>query len=103
MTNPINGVSSGGVPLQSGNSKSNAAGKSDGAQGDANTGTADAVSLTNTAESLQELERSLAVDAKISSEKVDAIKQALNSGEYKIDPDLIAEKFLEVERALGKI
>ena len=39
----------------------------------------------------------------ISVEKVAAIKQALISGDYQINPDLIAEKFLEVERALGKV
>lgn len=107
MNDSINGISRGNTPptppggkVNNGALKGGAAGKSgvaSAAQGAVN------VNLTNAAESLQELEKTLATDASISSEKVEAIKSALNSGNYQIDPDRIAEKFLEVERALGKV
>ena len=103
MSNPINGISRGNIPVPPNSSKSNGAAKSDGGGNTTAPAAQDAVNLTNTAESMQELEKSLVADAVISSEKVDAIKAALNSGDYQINPDLIAEKFLEVERALGKV
>ncbi len=104
MSNPINGVSRGNIPVTPGNGKTNSVGKGDGAAKASQAPAAqDAVNLTNTAETLQELEKSLATDASISSEKVESIKSALNSGDYQINPDLIAQKFLEVERALGKV
>ena len=104
MSNPINGISRGNIPTPPSGGKANGTAKGDGAGNAAATpSTQDAVNLTNTAESIQELEKALAADAVISSEKVDAIKAALNSGDYQINPDLIAEKFLEVERALGKV
>ena len=103
MSNPINGVSRGNIPVTPTTAKPGSA-KSGGAENtSAGAPAQDAVNLTNAAESLQELEKSLAADAVISTEKVDAIKAALSEGSYQIDPDLIAEKFLEVERALGKV
>jgi len=104
MTDPINGVSRGSIPLSHGpgkakdavnNSAADKAGQSGGSQ--------DVVNLTSTAETLKQLEKSLASEAEVSLERVAAVKQALTSGDYKIDPDLIAKKFLEVERALGKV
>jgi negative regulator of flagellin synthesis FlgM len=104
MTDPINGVTRGSTPVPPGTGKTKDAvnnGTADKAgQG---SGSTDVVNLTSTAESLKGLEKSLASDAEISVEKVAAIKQALISGDYQINPDLIAEKFLEVERALGKV
>ena len=104
MTDPINGVTRGSIPTPQGtgkikdtvnNSTANKAGQG--------SGSPDVVNLTSTAESLKGLEKSLATEAEISVEKVAAIKQAIASGDYQIDPDLIAKKFLEVERALGKV
>lgn len=104
MSNPINGISRGNIPTPPATGKANGAAKSDGSgKSGATPAAQDAVNLTNAAETIQELEKSLATDASISSDKVEAIKTALNSGEYQINPDLIAEKFLEVERALGKV
>ncbi len=103
MNEPINGVSRSNIPVVPGVTSDGAKTNSAKAQSSQNTGAADVVNLTNAAETLQQLEKSLASDALISSEKVESIKQALNSGDYKINPDLIAEKFLEVERALGKV
>ncbi len=104
MTDPINGVTRGSTPVLQGtgktkdavnNSTANKAGQGSDSQ--------DVVNLTSTAESLKGLEKSMATESEISVEKVAAIKQALISGDYQINPDLIAEKFLEVERALGKV
>ncbi|MEM7292755.1 MAG: flagellar biosynthesis anti-sigma factor FlgM [Pseudomonadota bacterium] len=103
MTNPIGGVPPAKVPLPNGAGKGASTGKAAPASDSGTAKPTDKVDLTDAAETLQELEKSLGENAQISSEKVAAIKEALASGQYKIDPDLIAQKFLEVERALGKV
>ena len=103
MTNPINGINPGKVPVSPGAGKPSAAAKNASPAAEGAAPATDVVNFTDAAETLQEIEKSLADNAKISSEKVAAIKEALSSGQYQIDPDLIAEKFLEVERALGKV
>ncbi len=104
MTDPINGVSRGSIPLSQGPGKSKDAVNSSAAdKSGRGNGSQDVVNLTSAAETLKQLEKSLASEAEVSIERVAAIKQAITSGDYKIDPDLIAKKFLEVERALGKV
>ena len=63
----------------------------------------DVVSLTSTAETLNTLKREMGHTAPVDRQKVEAIKQALASGEYQPDPERVAQKFLEIEKALGKL
>ncbi len=63
----------------------------------------DVVSLTNTAETLSALKKEVGDVAPVDRQKVEAIKQALAAGEYKPDADRVAQKFIEIERALGKL
>lgn len=64
----------------------------------------DVVNLTNTAEAIAKLRSSVAAEgAPVDRQKVDAIKQALAAGEYTLDADRIAQKFIEIEQALGKL
>ncbi|MDH3451905.1 MAG: flagellar biosynthesis anti-sigma factor FlgM, partial [Gammaproteobacteria bacterium] len=63
----------------------------------------DVVNLTKTAEALTTLKKEVGDVAPVDRQKVEAIKQALASGEYKPDADRVAKKFLEIEQALGKL
>ena len=63
----------------------------------------DVVSLTNTAETLSALKKEVGSAAPVDRQKVDAIKQALAAGEYQPNADRVAQKFLEIEQALGKL
>lgn len=69
------------------------------------TESADSVSLSPGVEKLQQLELSmLSIDAApFDREKVEAIKARIAAGEYAIDADRVAEKFLETEQLLGKL
>lgn len=85
---------------------SSANGKSNGkaAAGAGLSGSAtDTVRLTDTASALKELETSMASGPEVNQAKIESIKEALASGNYQIDARRVADKFLEVERALGKI
>lgn len=63
----------------------------------------DVVSLTDTAEALSALKKDVGDTAPVDRQKVEAIKQALASGEYELDAERVAQKFIEIERALGKL
>ena len=39
----------------------------------------------------------------VDQQKIDSIKQALLEGKYQVDADKVAEKFIEIEKALGKV
>jgi negative regulator of flagellin synthesis FlgM len=62
--------------------------------------TADHVTLTDSARSLQKIEEAVAKTPVVNAAKVAAVKQAINSGTYKIDPAQIAGKLLKYERGL---
>jgi len=66
-----------------------------------NKGPGDAVTLTATAEKLKTLEEKLAAVPEVDSERVAKIREALNSGQYKVDSESTAEKFLEFEKSLS--
>ncbi len=62
---------------------------------------ADAVTLTATAEKLKALEEKLAAVPEVDSERVAQIREAISSGQYKIDTESTAEKFLNFEKSLS--
>jgi negative regulator of flagellin synthesis FlgM len=61
---------------------------------------ADHVTLTDSARSLQKIEEAVAKTPVVNAGKVAAVKQAINSGTYKIDAGRIAGKLLNYERGL---
>ena len=63
----------------------------------------DVVNLTETAEAISSLSSNVGDTAPVDRQKVDAIKSALAAGEYKMDADKVAQKFIEIEQALGKL
>lgn len=103
MSNGIDGVSGAGGPVapkpsQQTQDKVERVAPSDGTRDGS-----DVVSLTNTAEALARLQKEVSEGAPVDRQKVEAIKQALAAGEYKLDPERVAQKFLEIENALGKL
>jgi negative regulator of flagellin synthesis FlgM len=61
---------------------------------------ADHVTLTDSARSLQKIEEAVAKTPVVNAGKVAAVKQAISSGTYKIDAGRIAGKLLKYERGL---
>jgi negative regulator of flagellin synthesis FlgM len=62
--------------------------------------TGDHVTLTDSARSLQKLSEAIASAPVVNAAKVASIKQAVNSGTYKIDAGSVADKLLKSERGL---
>ncbi len=61
----------------------------------------DQVSLTRDAERIRNMEGQLAQEPAIDQAKVDRIKEMISSGEYSVDPDKVAEKFIALELSAG--
>ncbi len=64
--------------------------------------TTDEVQISRTLESIQSLSKALAEGEPVDHARVDKIRSAIKSGEYTIDTDRIARKFLELEKQLEK-
>jgi negative regulator of flagellin synthesis FlgM len=62
--------------------------------------TADHVTLTDSARSLQKIEEAVAKTPVVNAQKVADVKHAISSGTYKIDAGRIANKLLNFERGL---
>ena len=62
----------------------------------------DSVNLTDTAHNLKKAEQSVHSTPVVDRERVEAISRAIASGEYRIDPERIAEKLLQIEGELAK-
>jgi negative regulator of flagellin synthesis FlgM len=65
-----------------------------------NTGGSDKVSLTGDASRLRELERGLESQPVVDSQRVDAVRSAVENGTFEVNPDRIAEKMMSLEQAL---
>ncbi len=62
--------------------------------------TSDHVTLTDSARTLQKIEEAVAKSPVVDANKVAAVKQAINSGTYRINASRIAGKLLQFERGL---
>jgi negative regulator of flagellin synthesis FlgM len=62
----------------------------------------DSVSLTDAAARLQKLEAALANQPVVDKQRVEEIRQALAEGSYQTDPERVAAKLLELERAFER-
>lgn len=65
-----------------------------------NSAQSDVFTITASAAQLQAAERRLKEVPVVDQERVDRIRSAIQSGEYKIDPAKIADKFIKLETAL---
>lgn len=56
----------------------------------------DSVSLTQSAQQLNQVQKK-GSEAPVNQEKVDRIKKAIQSGEYKVNPEVLANKIAKLE------
>ncbi len=64
----------------------------------------DTVALTAEAKSLQQLGKSVDTqNGYFDQGRVDSIKQSIAEGQYAVDSERVAEKFMETEQLLGKV
>ncbi|GGD72167.1 flagellar biosynthesis anti-sigma factor FlgM [Lacimicrobium alkaliphilum] len=59
----------------------------------------DSVSLTQSAQQLAQMQKK-GTDAPVSQEKVDRLKKAVQSGEYRVNPEVLANKIAKLEAEL---
>jgi negative regulator of flagellin synthesis FlgM len=64
------------------------------------TQSADQVTLTSSARSLQKIEQTIAKTPVVNTTKVAAVKQAISSGTYQVDSGRVADKLLQFESGL---
>jgi len=68
------------------------------------TAQSDTVALTAEAKSLQQLGKDVSSQTEyFDQERVDTIKQSIAEGQYAVDPQRVADKFMETEQLLGKV
>jgi negative regulator of flagellin synthesis FlgM len=104
VTNRINGYEN-AQPLQPAKGQSNGVAGVDKASTDAASSaaavsTADQVTLTGSARTLQKLSEALANAPVVNTEKVAAVKQSIQNGTYAINAGNIADKLLQFESGL---
>ncbi|GAA0857110.1 flagellar biosynthesis anti-sigma factor FlgM [Aliiglaciecola litoralis] len=56
----------------------------------------DSVSLTQSAQQLSQVQKK-STDAPVNQEKVDKLKKAIQNGEYRVNPDVLAQKISTLE------
>ncbi len=61
---------------------------------------ADSLRLTGEATSLQAMQRELAAAPAIDTARVQAVREALENGSYRINPDVIAQRMLGMDSQL---
>ena len=61
---------------------------------------ADSVRLTGEATSLQAMQRELSAAPAIDTARVQAVREALENGSYRINPDAIAKRMLDLDGQL---
>jgi negative regulator of flagellin synthesis FlgM len=112
MTNRINPADQGMIGRINGKTsdKAGESGGTHGVTGDARTagkdgrearGT-DTVELTSSARLLERLEKSLAAMPELDTSRIEAVKLAIERGDYRIDAERIADAILRSERELPK-
>jgi len=103
MANDISGINSSrsqqagernisGTKKESSDSTSSSSGSS----------SADKVSLTDTAARLKALEHQLSNQPEIDSNRVSDVQNAISSGDYKVDPQRVADKMMDFEASFNK-
>jgi negative regulator of flagellin synthesis FlgM len=98
MPNDITGINSG--RSQQANDRQVGTVRRDGSttsQGGSSTGLGDTVSITDMAARLSSLEKKLASQPDVDQAHVNRVRDAISRGEYRIDPDRVADKMMDFE------
>lgn len=104
MATPINGF--GGIrPESSTREATDTASKTrngnSAAAGATSSQSGDQVSLTADAERIRKMQTDMQEQPAIDQAKVDRIKQMITDGEYQVDAEKVADKFMELELSVG--
>jgi len=102
MANEINGLNSGKTQHSSDRHVQNVKGDKSSKEttsAEMPTAGSDKVSLTSTAAKLKELEKQLAQEPEVDVARVNNVHEAVNSGNYTVDPERIANKMIDFESA----
>ncbi len=62
----------------------------------------DKVELTKNAQLLQRLDKTLGELSAVDNRRIDAVREAIQNGEYEVDAEKIAEAMLRFDRDLGE-
>ncbi len=62
----------------------------------------DKVSLTHTAAKLKDIEKRLAGESPVDSDRVNAMKSAIANGDYRVNAERVADKMIDFESELDK-
>ncbi len=65
------------------------------------TAATDSLRLTGEASGLQNLQRQLAAAPAVDSNRVESVRSSLQSGSYKVNPDVVASRMLEMDQQLS--
>lgn len=90
-------VSGQGAPVEN---QRNGSDKAGGEASGRTTGGADRVSLTGQANHLRELETQLGTQPVVDSQRVAAVRSAVENGTFAVNPERIADKLISLEQAL---
>jgi len=103
MSNEISGINSSRAQ-QSGNRNAQRVSGDDAKTKSAHSATqannADKVSLTSTAARLKDIERGLADQSPVDTDRVNEMKAALANGDFKVNAESVADKMIAFESAL---
>lgn len=101
MSNPIDSLSDSGVHRLSQRQGSGSGQASDPVEhAEGGTRSPDLLDLTGRARELRNLEKDLASEPAFDQARVDALRQSLSDGSYRVDPQRIADKLLAFENQL---
>lgn len=67
------------------------------------TSVGDTVNLTDSAQTMQHMERTLANTPAIDHNRVDAIRQAIANGQYRVNSQRVADGLLRADQAMAKL
>jgi len=98
MPHDISGINSG--RSQQSNNSSVSSVKSEGSSNTSNSHSstsADTVKITDMAGRLQSLEQKLATQSEVDQSHVNKIRDAISRGEYKVNPERVADKMMDFE------
>lgn len=105
MANDISGINSPRTQQSSERNVTNAkkeSGDSSKAASSRSSSGSDKLSLTDTAERLKALEYQLAQQPEVDRNRVSSVQDAISSGEYKVDPERVADKMINFEASFNK-
>ncbi len=108
MANRIKGLDGGSVAAGSSNPieqirASSAVKSATAGSGSAAAAPADSVQITDSARALAALSQAVSASPDIDAARVASVQQALDAGQYNVNPQRIADRLVQIEQDLGSV